>query len=88
MSGAASAGCRQHDQAEAEQCRCGRLRDHHVEGPLEVVGRAGARHADGKLELRFRILSDDGASEDITRIINPEMLPALWQNPRISAGSR
>ena len=44
-------------------------------------------NADGGLELRFRILSDDGISEDITRTINPEMLPALWQNPRIAAGS-
>lgn len=45
-------------------------------------------NADGKLELRFRILSDDGISEDITRTINAETLPALWQNPLIKAGSR
>ena len=45
-------------------------------------------NADGKLELRYRILSNGGISEDIARTINPEMLPALWQNPRIEAGSR
>jgi hypothetical protein len=45
-------------------------------------------NADGELELRFRILSDGGTSEDITRTINAEMLPTLWQNPRIAAGSR
>ena len=43
---------------------------------------------DGKLELRFRVLSNGGISEDIARTINPETLPALWQNPRIEAGSR
>ncbi len=43
--------------------------------------------AEGKLELRFRILSAGGTSEDITHTINPEMLPALWQNPRLKAGS-
>ncbi len=44
--------------------------------------------ADGKLELRFRILSAGGTYEDITRTINPEMLPDLWQYPRLQAGSR
>lgn len=43
--------------------------------------------ADGKLELRFRILSEDGISEDIRRTVNAEALPALWQDPRIEAGS-
>lgn len=44
--------------------------------------------ADGQLELRFRILSPDGISEEITRTVNAETLPALWQNPRIKTGSR
>jgi hypothetical protein len=41
--------------------------------------------ADGELELRFRITSADGTSQDLTRTVSPDMLPALWQTPRIEA---
>ena len=43
-------------------------------------------NADGRLELRFRIASSDGSSQDLTRLVNGEMLPALWSEPRIAAG--
>ncbi len=38
---------------------------------------------DGQLELRFRVLSEDGSSEDLARTVNAEMLPALWDSPTI-----
>jgi hypothetical protein len=40
---------------------------------------------DGELELRFRIVAADGTSRDLRRTIRAEMLPALWDNPRIEA---
>ena len=42
---------------------------------------------DGQLELRFRVVSESGSSEELTRLINAEMLPSLWQNPTIEARS-
>jgi len=41
--------------------------------------------ADGELQLRFRITAADGSSQDLTRTVTPEMLPALWETPRIEA---
>ena len=43
--------------------------------------------ASGQLELRFRIVSADGDTEEITRSINAEMLPDLWQRPTIELGA-
>ncbi len=40
---------------------------------------------DGRLELRFRVVFEDGRSEEMTRRVNAEMLPALWRNPTIEA---
>lgn len=40
---------------------------------------------DGQLELRFRIVSADGSTRELTRTVEPEMLPDLWQDPRIDA---
>lgn len=40
---------------------------------------------DGRLELRFRVVFEGGRSEEMTRLINAEMLPALWRNPTIEA---
>jgi len=42
--------------------------------------------SDGKLELQFRVVSSSGETAIITRLINAEMLPDLWQDPRIAAG--
>lgn len=41
--------------------------------------------ADGQLELRFRIVNADGSSRELIRTVEPEMLPGLWQDPRIDA---
>lgn len=43
--------------------------------------------ADGQLELRFRIVDAAGGAQDVTRTISADMLPALWQTPRIEAGA-
>jgi hypothetical protein len=43
--------------------------------------------ADGQIELRFRIESADGTSQELSRAINAEMLPALWQEPKIEASA-
>ena len=40
---------------------------------------------DGALQLRFRIVSA-GGTQELTRSINPEMLPDLWQSPTLVAG--
>jgi len=42
---------------------------------------------DGQLELHFRIVNPDGSSRELTRSVEPEMLPDLWQNPRIDASA-
>ena len=42
---------------------------------------------DGALELRFRIVNADGSTRELTRTVEPEMLPELWQNPRIDASA-
>ena len=42
--------------------------------------------ASGQLELRFRVVSADGHSEEISRSINAEMLPDLWRTPTIELG--
>ncbi|MFQ5742062.1 MAG: hypothetical protein ACE5HV_00575 [Acidobacteriota bacterium] len=42
---------------------------------------------DGELRLRFRVVHADGPSEEISRIINPEMLPQLWRQPLIEIGT-
>jgi len=41
--------------------------------------------SDGELALTFRIVAADGSSQELSRTITPEMLPALWQTPRIEA---
>ncbi len=38
---------------------------------------------DGRLQLRFRVVFQDGRSEEMTRLINAEMLTSLWRNPTI-----
>ena len=40
---------------------------------------------DGRLELRFRVVFEGGRFEEMTRLINAEMLPSLWRNPTIEA---
>jgi len=42
--------------------------------------------ASGQLELKFRVVSAEGSSEEVTRTINAEMLPSLWQTPTIEMG--
>ncbi len=42
-------------------------------------------NADGRLELRFRVVFEGGRSEEMTRLISAEMLPSLWRNPTIEA---
>ncbi len=43
-------------------------------------------NATGTLELHLRVVSASGSSQELTRTISPEMLPSLWENPRIAAG--
>lgn len=39
----------------------------------------------GELELHFRVVFEGGRSEELTRLINAEMLPSLWRDPTIEA---
>ena len=39
----------------------------------------------GELELHFRVVFEGDRSEELTRLINAEMLPSLWRNPTIEA---
>lgn len=39
----------------------------------------------GQLELHFRIDSTGGGQQEIRRVIRADMLPGLWQSPRIEA---
>jgi hypothetical protein len=41
----------------------------------------------GELELKFRVVRADGTDEEVTRTIAGEMLPALWQDPKIQAAA-
>jgi len=43
--------------------------------------------ADGQIELRFRVELADGRSQELSRTINAEMLPALWLEPKIEVSA-
>jgi hypothetical protein len=43
--------------------------------------------ANGELQLHFRIVNAEGTAQEVTRTIRADMLPALWESPRIEASA-